>query len=308
MPLKSKSDSGASASSVVSMLTELARQGTESFFATQRILLDLVVRQNSHTINVIRERLKEGQSAPAQALTEIAGEAISSFIAAQRVILQLAERQNEIVMTGVRERTVAVAPIAAMTGVLRRGVETFIGMNQDLLTTAAKQTDLWIDALKDGKPFDGKGVRELAQEAMEKFIRAQKKFLDVVAEETVAAVEPGRNGKHARKTDLGDLARQGAEAFLDAQKKLLDIASQQVAVDIKVSRETLERMNPFSAIRFADITRNTVESLVTAQRALLDAIPKPARGASAASPEAHTHRPKRRQTGRAKHAPVPVPV
>ena len=41
----------------MSLLSEWVRQGTESFFATQRILLDLVMRQNANTLNAVREPL-----------------------------------------------------------------------------------------------------------------------------------------------------------------------------------------------------------------------------------------------------------
>src|SRR5262245_14815670 len=100
--------------SPISMLTDLVKQGTDSFFATQSIVLDLVMRQNANTINVIGERLAALRSTPAT-LTEVAGEGISNFIAAQRVLLQLAQRQNEIVMTGVKERVGAAAPVARLS-------------------------------------------------------------------------------------------------------------------------------------------------------------------------------------------------
>src|ERR1051325_4600868 len=85
-------------SSGVALLSEWVRQGAESFFATQRILLDLVTRQNANTIAAVRERISNVSSVPAAALTEMAGEGISNFIAAQRILLQLAQRQNDILM------------------------------------------------------------------------------------------------------------------------------------------------------------------------------------------------------------------
>ena len=49
MPVKHKPESEAHTRTAnpVAMLSEWARQGTESFFATQKILLDLVMRQNA---------------------------------------------------------------------------------------------------------------------------------------------------------------------------------------------------------------------------------------------------------------------
>jgi len=277
MPVKAKTETPHPRERfAVSSLTEWVRQGTESFFATQRILLDLVMRQNAKSFGAIRDQLATAGTMPVEALTEIAGEGVSNFLAAQRVLLQLAQKQNDILMTGVKERT-GSGPISAMTDLLRRGIDTFIDMQQHFLTIAARQADIWVDSTKAGRPFEGKGLPELARDGMENFVRSQKKLLDVIAEETAHATEAIGNGKAAtpsKKTELSELARQAAEAFIDAQKKLLDVASQQLAVNLKAARRTLEVINPLPPATLADLTRQTVDSLVSAQKALLDAMPK----------------------------------
>jgi hypothetical protein len=277
MPAKAKPEHEGRAreSSPVSILSDWVRQGTESFFATQRILLDLVMRQNANTMQAVREQFATVRAAPGEILPEMAGEGISNFVAAQRVLLHLAQRQNEIVMTGVKERRGSFAPLAAVTDLISRGVDNFIDMQQHFLTIAAKQTDEWVDAAKTGKPFDGKSVAELAREAMDNFVRSQKKFLDVLAEETAVAtgeVENGNGVHKGKKTELTELARQGAEAFIDAQKKLLDVASQQMAVELKAAGKAIEVINPFQSEALADLTRQTVDAFVTAQKALLDVV------------------------------------
>src|SRR4051812_4496199 len=73
-----------------SALTGWAKQAAEGFFATQRILLDLVMRQNATTMSAIRDRLSEVRSISMDAMTEMAGEGISNMIAAERVLLHLA--------------------------------------------------------------------------------------------------------------------------------------------------------------------------------------------------------------------------
>jgi len=277
-------------SSTIALLSEWARQGTESFFATQRILLDLVMRQNANTFNALRERFTSASRAPAAALTEMAGEGMSNFIAAQRVLLHLAQRENELVMNAVKERAGGLAQVAAMSDLLRRSVDTFIDMQQHFLTIAAKQTDLWIDAAKEGEPFEGKGLGELAREGMENFVRSQKKFLDIVAEETANATNGHAAAKGGKKTDLAELAREGAEAFIDAQKKLLDVAAQQMAVNVKTVRHAADVVNPFHLpVRstLTDLTRQTVDSFVAAQKALLDVMAKP----GPAAHEAPEHKP-----------------
>jgi len=87
--------------SPISLLSEWVKQGTESFFATQRILLDLVMRQNAMAMNAVRETIASARPTPSTALTELAGESMSNFIAAQKILLDLAHKQNEVVMTGV---------------------------------------------------------------------------------------------------------------------------------------------------------------------------------------------------------------
>src|ERR1035437_7098488 len=88
----------------ISMFAGWLRQGTESFFASQRILMDLVARQNAHTLSAFQERLAEARKIASTAVTEMAGEGISNFIAAQRVLLNLAQRENEIFTTVVKAR------------------------------------------------------------------------------------------------------------------------------------------------------------------------------------------------------------
>jgi len=290
-----------------SLLSGWVRQGTESFFATQRVLLDLVMRQNANTLHAVQERLMAARAIPGEVLTDVAGEGVSNFVAAQRVLLHLAERQNEIVMTGVKERTGGLMPLAAMTDLARRSMDTFFDMQQHFLSIAAKQTDAWIDAAKSGEPFRGEGLAELAREGMETFVRSQKRFLDVIAEETAHATGITTNGrKAAKKTEVTELARQAAEAFIDAQKKLLDVATQQMAVNLKTARKTMEVVNPLPEGTLAELTRQTVDGFVAAQKALLDIMPK-----SAHAPETHEARthakakaaPRKRAT-RAHRAPV----
>src|SRR4051812_2675119 len=125
--------------SPISMLAGWLRQGTENFFASQRVLMDLVMRQNANTINTFQGRFTEARNIAGAAVTEMAGEGISNFIAAQRVLLNLAQRQNEILTTVVKERAGGSAPVAAVTDLLGRGVDTVIGMQQHFLTLAARQ-------------------------------------------------------------------------------------------------------------------------------------------------------------------------
>ena len=308
MPAKAKPEPVATrneAYSPFSLLTEWAKRGTESFFASQRILLDLVMRQNANTMTAVRERLATVRTVPAAALTEMVGEGVSNLIAMDRVLLHLAQRENEILVGAMQERTGKSAPAAAVTNFLRRTIDTYVEMQLHFLTLAAKQADEWVDSAKSGKPFDGKALPELAREAVENFVRAQKKYLDVVAEETANLTNGVTNASPSKKTQLPELAREATEAFIDAQKKVLDVYAQQGDVNLKAARTAFEALNPFQPAILKRFSRDTVDNFVTAEKAMLDVMAKPARSAS----HGENHSPKKAPAHRhpaAKHQAVPV--
>lgn len=288
-------------SSFVTLLSGWMQQGVNSFFATQRILLDLAMRQNASVMHLLRERLADPHHSPAAILTELAGEGMSNFIEAQKVLLNLAQEQNQIVMSGVKERVGGSVPATAMTDLLRRSVATFIDMQQDFLKIAGKQTHTWMEAAKTGKAFDGERLIEMARDGMENFVHAQKKFLDVIAEETGKAT----SGKHAngagkkmKKTEIAELARQATESFLEAQKNLFEVAGRQMNANLKTASKTMELMRPLPLMPLAELTREGVKSFVDAQKELMGVMLKPQNEHKHASkPARHARRPARPTKG-----------
>jgi hypothetical protein len=298
---KTEADYRSRDSSPIAMLSGWVQQGTETFFATQRILLDLVMRQNSLTINAVKDALSWKRPAPAHTLTELAGEGMANFIAAQRILLNLAQRENELLMTGVRERIGGSAVITAMADLMRRSVDTFIDMQQHFLSLAARETEAWVDSAKTGEPFQGKGALAVAREAIEQFVRSQKKFLDVLAEQVAKATE-GKGEASIETTELTDLAKMASDSFIEAQKKMLDIASNQVDVNLKTARRAVEMIPRAPKIDFAHLTRETVDSYVTAQKALLDVMTRAPKRHDY-TPTAEVERPARKKAAsRAKKA------
>lgn len=288
-------------SSIVTLLSGWMQQGVSSFFATQRILLDLAMRQNASVMHLLRERLADPRYSPASILTELAGEGMSNFIEAQKVLLNLAHEQNTIIMAGVKERVVGSAPAAAISDVLRRSVDTFIEMQHEFLKIASKQTHTWMEAAKSGKQFDGERLIELAREGMEKFVHAQKRFLDVIAEETGKATS-GKHangaGKKTKKTEIAELGRHATESFIEAQKKLFEVAGRQMNVNLKAVGKTVELMRPLPLTPLAELTREGVRSFVDAQKELMEVMVKPRSGHQQASkPAGRQRRPARAAKG-----------
>jgi len=282
-------------SSFVSLLSGWAQQGVQSFFATQRILLDLAMRQNASLMHSLRQQLSDPNHSPTAILGEATAESVSNFIEGQKVLLELGQKQNEILMTGVKERVGDWPPAQAITDLLQRSVETFVHMQQEFLKIAGKQTHNWVDAAKAGKPYQSEHVVELAREAMDNFVKAQKHFMDVIAEETAKAT----GGKHTngvkktKKTELSQLARHATESFIDAQRKLVDVAGRQMNANVKTAGKTLELLRPFPFLPLGELTREGVKSYVDAQKELMDVMVKP-NGA---------HKPAHKVAHRAKRSP-----
>src|ERR1700690_305782 len=207
-------------SSFVSVVSGWAQQGVQSFFATQRVLLDLAMRQNANVMQALRQQLTDPHHSPTALLSEVAGEGMTNFIEGQKVLLDLGKQQNEILMTAVKDRVGAQPAAHAITDLLRRSVETFIHMQEEFLKIAGKQTHSWVEAAKAGKPYQSELLAELAREGMESFVKAQKQFMDVVAEETAKATgaKHSNGAKKMKKTELAALARQATESFIDAQR------------------------------------------------------------------------------------------
>jgi len=266
--------------SMASLLSGWAQQGVQTFFATQRILLDLAMRQNANVMHVLRQQLSDPNHSPATILSEMAGTGMNHFFEGQKVLLDLGKQENEILMNGVKERVGDCPRRHAAIDLLRRSVDTFIHMQQEFLKVAEKQSHAWVDAAKSGKPYQPEHVVDLAREGMENFVKAQKQFLDIIADETAKATGTKRTDgvKKMKKTELSEIARKATESFIDAQKKLVDVAGQQMNANAKTAGKTAELLRPFPFLPLAELTREGVKSYVEAQRALMDVIVKPTNG------------------------------
>lgn len=264
------------ASSTISLLSGWAQQGVQTLFATQRILLDLAMRQNASVMHAVRQQLSDPHHSPTAILSEIAEEGMTNFLEGQKVLLELGKEQNEILMTGVKERVGDCPRRRALVDLLRRSVETFIQMQEEYLKMVSKQTHTWLESAKEGKPYQPEHVVDFAREGMENFVKAQKKFLDVVSEETAKVTGKHANGAgKMKKTEISDLAQQATDSLLEAQKRLVDVAGQQMNAGVKTAGKALDLIRPFPFLPLSDLTREVVKSYVDAQKALMDVMVKP---------------------------------
>jgi|SRR5579872_318165 len=287
-------------SSVFSLLSGWAQQGAQTLFATQRILIDLAMRQNSTVMQAIRQQLSDSQHSPTAILSEIAGEGMTNFLEGQKVLLNLGREQNRLVMTGVKERVGESPRQQALVDLLRRSVDSFIEMQEEFLKIADKQTHTWVDAAKAGKPYQPEQVVDLARDSMESFVKAQKQFLDVISEETAKATgvkHATGAGKKMKPTELSELARESTDAFIEAQKRLVEVAGRQVNSNVKTTGKTMELLQPFPFLPLNELTREVVKSYVEAQKSLMDVVIRHPNGMK---PAERAQRTVRKQVKRAK--------
>ena len=287
-------------SSLLSLLTGWVQQGVENFFATQRVLVDVAMRQNAVAMKTLREGLSDPEHSPLAILSELAIEGTSSFMEAQRILLNLAQQENDIIRNAVKERVAGSTPAVAMTDLVHRSIDTFVKMQQDFVKITSKQTLGWLEAVKAGKGFQAMHLVDLAREGMDTFVQAQKKFLDVIAQETSKATsgKPEPALKHAKKTEMAKLAREATNAFIDAQKKVLDVVGQQMNVNLKAAAHSMELIAPSRLLPMANLTGEGVKSFVDAEKALIESMMKPKNGAKVVHMGEHRRAPRPRKAAK----------
>lgn len=207
-------------------------------------------------------------------LTELAVEGTSSLVEAQRTLLDLAQQENNIVLNGLKERIGPFLPGVAMADLVRRSVDTLIGMQQELLTTTSRQTLQWLESEKEGKQDRSEHLVKLASEAVDTFTRAQKQFLEVVSEEATRAASGKRPHaeKPEKKTEIAALAREAGEAFIEAQKRLLDVMGQQMNVNVDLSARSMKMVSPSALLPLGGLNKESVTKLFDTETSLLSSL------------------------------------
>ena len=269
-------------SSLFSLLSGWAQQGAQTWFASQRILIDLAMRQNANVMHAIRQQLTDSQHSPTAILSEAAGEGVTHFLEGQKVLLNLAKEQNQLVMTGVKERVGDSPRRHALLDLLRRSVNSFLEMQEEFLKTASQQTHTWVDAAKAGKSYQPEPFVQLARESVQSLVEAQKQFLDILSEETAKATgarHANGAGKKMKQTELSELARKSTDALIEAQKRLVEVAGRQLNAQVKTTSQAMDLLQPFPFLPLNQLTRELVKSYVEAQKALMEVVIKPPLGA-----------------------------
>ena len=260
-------------SSFINLLSGWVQQGVENFFATQRILVDLAMRQNGTVIDVMREKLTAPDFRPVAVAKEFAGEGLANFIEGQKLLLGMAQRESEILATGMKERVGGFAVTDALMNTIHRSIDTYVEMQLEYLKAAGKQVHERLAAVKAGEEYEGDTLVELARGGLENFVQAQKKFLHIVAEEA-SHLTAGKEMtvSKAKKTEMTRLAQEAADTFIEAQKKLMDVAARQIHVSLKTAGTAAKMMPTVPYRDIPDLTREGFRSFVEAEKAVIESV------------------------------------
>jgi len=186
------------------------------------------------------------------------------------------------VQAGVKEGLGLSGLPAAMTDAMRDGVNAFVAMQKKFLDMADQESKAAVEAIKEGKHFEGKNLAEFTREGVENFVETQKKFLDLVSDVTRPHAN-GKGHKAGKPVKMTELAKEGMDKFVDSQKKLLDLATHQIEDAVKTVEEIV-KPSPEPSTSLGDFARKGVENFINAQKSLLDVAMKPF-----LPPPVHTH-------------------
>lgn len=228
----------------------------------------------------MRKDAKHGdRHSPLAILTELAVEGTSSLVEAQRTLLNLVQQENDIILNGFKEQVAGFLPAVAMTDLVRRSLDTWIGMQQELLTITNKQALDWFEAGKAGKIDFSAHTFDFVRKEVDAFVHAHKKLLDVFSEETGKVTSSKRNqhATRAKKTEWSKMAREAANAFLDAQKRLLDVLGQQMNVNLDAAAHAGDFLSPTRFLPVATLTGERVKNFMDAETALVGSMFKPSK-------------------------------
>ena len=219
----------------IGLLSQWIGQGVDTLWATQRVLLDLVVRQNASAAAVLREMLSNSLPFRGGFLTQLAGEGMSGVVCAQQILLEAAVRQNEILITALRDRA-EDSRVEAAVNMLEGCTEIFVSMQQELLSIARNQAGVWAESPDSGKHTGDKDPAAVVGKVMENLARRHEELLRAVWDGTASLFASGRKkGTRLARTEVTELVRQSADSLIDMHKKLLDLAGKQLDAILKTA-------------------------------------------------------------------------
>jgi len=207
--------------SPLSLLTELAVEGTSSLVEAQRTLLNLAKQENDIVLNGVKERI--GGFMPAVAMTDLVQRSLDTLIGMQQELLTTTNKQALQLLEskgGKSERTAQLVEFA------REGVETFTRAQKKFLDVVAQETAKATRKPEhNGKPAKKTELTQLAREAGNAFVEAQKRMLDVMGQQMNVNLDVASRSLEmmspSRLLPMANLTSEGVRNFVDRETALI---------------------------------------------------------------------------------------
>jgi hypothetical protein len=158
-------------------------------------------------------------------------------------------------------------------------VEQVAELQKQCLNVAAEQTAAWMDAWKSA--FSSFAVPtptfffDLFGQAVQTCVETQKSAIDLVVEQTQSVTEIAKQRAEAYSKVTGTATaalRATVTRSVEAQKKVLEFASAQ---NQAICEATKKQIGAGPAAAFVDSYQRGAETVITAQKSILEATTKP---------------------------------
>jgi hypothetical protein len=121
------------------VMLDLAGQGVEKVVQTRKNLIDLVVQQSAHGVEMSKER-RHSASNWTDSAAEMVNETANCTVAAHKILLDFAAEQNRAALAVMKRQggIAGSAPAAEAMDRLQRNVEAAIQTQKELMEAATK--------------------------------------------------------------------------------------------------------------------------------------------------------------------------
>jgi hypothetical protein len=205
---------------------DLSGRGVHNFFEAQRLLLDMLARQNT----IVADGLKPGLTGtPAEALADVVHRGLDNFILAQKRFMDIFEAEAEGAVKDFGEDKRFDA--ARLTTLAREGMRNFVASQKQFLEIVeeklAARAEGTTEAEGEQQHID---LFDMAKQSVDAFVEAQKRLLDLASDQIDVNVKMAREvfspeTDKRTTTTFPDLVKKSVDSFVAAQKALVEVAS-----------------------------------------------------------------------------------
>jgi hypothetical protein len=210
--------------SPLTVLTDLAIEGTSSFIEAQKILLHLALEENQIMMNGVKERV--AGSPRGVAMTDLVRRSLDTLLRMQQDFLKTASKQTTQWLEAVKNGKAAPGP--HLVDLAQEEMDNFVQAQKRFLDVIADETTRATGGRHEskGKTRKQTELSKLAREATDSFITAQKRLIDVVGQQVNMNLKVATRSLEIASTGkllpMASVAKEGIQNFVGAERALID--------------------------------------------------------------------------------------